>query len=408
MRIALIHYSSPPIIGGVESVMAQHALLMTNAGHQVTIFAGRGKPFHPNIAVRIIPQLDSRNSEVMEIKKQLDQGLYTADFDKQRDWLKKQLAICFKNFDIIIAHNIATLNKNLPLTAALYDMNQTPGFPHLILWHHDLSWSASRSHNDLHEGYPWDLLRDQWSWASHVVVSETRRNELSQLLKIPVEQIYVVPNGVNMESFLKIEKQTKQLIEELKLYEADPLVLLPARLTPRKNIEQALYIVSELQKIYSKTMLVITGPEGPHNPQNATYKQKLLTLRDDLHLQGIVHFLAEITNSYIPDSVITDFYRLSDLLLFPSFEEGFGIPLIEAAFSSLPVFCSDIPVLRELGKEDVTYFNVHDEPSAIAALIDQRLNQEATLRWSRRVKKIYTWDSIYQKIMEPLLKKVVL
>lgn len=408
MRIALIHYSSPPIIGGVESVMAHHAILMTNAGHQVTIFAGRGKPFHPNISVKIIPQLDSRHPEIIEIKKQLDQGMYSVDFDKQRDWLKKQLAVCFNNFDIIIAHNIATLNKNLPLTAALYDLNQTPGFPHLILWHHDLSWSASRSHDDLHAGYPWDLLRDPWSWASHVVVSEIRRNELSQLLKIPAEQIYVVPNGVDFESFHKFESQTKQLIEELKLYEADPLVLLPARLTPRKNIELALSIIAELQKVYPKTMLVITGPEGPHNPQNASYKRKLLTLRDDLHLQGVVHFLAEISNSFIPDSVITDFYHFADLLLFPSYEEGFGIPLIEAACSSLPVFCSDIPVLRELGKEDVSYFSLHDEPSAIAALIDQRLKQEATLRWARRVKKNYTWDSIYMNILEPLLNKVVL
>ena len=408
MRIALIHYSSPPIVGGVESVMAHHALLMTNAGHQVTIFAGRGKPFHPNISVKILPQLDSRNAEITEIKKQLDQGVYTADFDKMRDWLKKQLANCYENFDLIIAHNIATLNKNLPLTAALYDLNQTPGFPHLILWHHDLSWSSARNHEDLHDGYPWDLLRDPWSWASHVVVSEIRRNEVCQLLKIPVEQIYVVPNGVNIESFLKFDLETKQIIKELNLYEADPLVLLPARLTPRKNIEQALYIVAELKKIYPKTMLIVTGPEGPHNAQNASYKLKLLALRNHLHLQGTAHFLAEISNAYIPDSVITDLYHLADLLLFPSFEEGFGIPLIEAAFSSLPVFCSDIPVLRELGREDVTYFSIHDDPSMIAAQIDHRLNDEVTLRWSRRVKKLYSWDSIYQKILDPLLKKVVL
>ena len=61
----------------------------------------------------------------------------------------------------------------------------------------------------------------------------------------------------------------------------------------------------------------------------------------------------EVTAGFLPDEVIADFYRLSDALLFPSREEGFGIPIIEAAFSSIPVFCYNIPVLRELGGEDV-------------------------------------------------------
>ena len=80
-------------------------------------------------------------------------------------------------------------------------------------------------------------------------------------------------------------------------------------------------------------------------------------------------FLAEVTSELIPDSVIADFYRLADALLFPSREEGFGIPLIEAAFSSVPVFCADIPVLHELGGEDVSYFDSDADPNLIAGQI---------------------------------------
>ena len=49
MRIALLHYSSPPIVGGVESVLAHHARLLANDGHEVTILAGRGENYDQRI-----------------------------------------------------------------------------------------------------------------------------------------------------------------------------------------------------------------------------------------------------------------------------------------------------------------------------------------------------------------------
>ena len=48
-RIALVHYSAPPVVGGVESVLAHHARLMADAGHSVQIIAGRGAQFDARI-----------------------------------------------------------------------------------------------------------------------------------------------------------------------------------------------------------------------------------------------------------------------------------------------------------------------------------------------------------------------
>ncbi len=80
LKIALLHYSSPPIVGGVESVLAHHARLMAKAGHEVTIFAGRGKTFDERIPVRILPRLDSRHAEVLAVKRELDRGQVHARF----------------------------------------------------------------------------------------------------------------------------------------------------------------------------------------------------------------------------------------------------------------------------------------------------------------------------------------
>jgi glycosyltransferase involved in cell wall biosynthesis len=407
MKIALLHYSSPPIVGGVESVLAHHARLMTKAGHEVTIFAGRGKVFDERIPVRILPRLDSRHAEVMKVKRELDIGQHSSTFDSLRDQIKQELLAELSGFDLLIAHNVASLHKNLALTAAIQAAHEMPGSLRLVLWHHDLAWTTPRYRHEMHAGYPWDLLSTDWGNVTHVVVSELRRQELGKLLGIARESIHVIPNGVDVNGFFKLEPQTIHLVEKLKLLDANPLFLLPVRLTPRKNIELALHVLVELQVEFPGAVLLVTGPEGPHNPTNSAYRKKLLDLRSQLKLESAAHFLAEAASEFMPDAVIADFYRLADALLFPSREEGFGIPIIEAAFSSIPVFCTDIPVLRELGGEDVSYFDPDADPHSIASQIIDRLRDETTSRWARRAKHGYGWDSIYRYHIGPLIKEVV-
>jgi mannosylglucosylglycerate synthase len=136
------------------------------------------------------------------------------------------------------------------------------------------------------------------------------------------------------------------------------------------------------------------------------YRKKLLALRNELKLQKTAHIMADVSSDNMPDAVIADFYRLSDALLFPSREEGFGIPIIEAAFNSMPVFCADIPVLRELCGEDVMYFDPDAEPRLIAQKIYDGLENDKSSRWARRVKHAYTWDSIYALCIGPLIQEI--
>jgi glycosyltransferase involved in cell wall biosynthesis len=407
MKIALLHYSSPPIVGGVESVLAQHARMMTDEGHEVTVLSGRGTVFDERIQVRVIPRLDSRHSEVMEVKNFLDTGQHTPAFEMLREQIRTELLPELTGCDVLIAHNVASLNKNLALTAVLHEEYTKPGFPRLVLWHHDLAWTTPRYHGELHDGYPWDLLRTNWEGVTQVVVSELRRRELSELYGIAGEVIKVIPNGVDIASFFKFESQTVELIDRLNLLEADPLFLLPVRLTPRKNIELALNIMAHLRNHFPSVMLLVTGPEGPHNPNNKSYRHYLMRLRDALGLQGAAHFLAEMSDEFLSDEIIADFYRLADALLFPSREEGFGIPIIEAAFSKLPTFCADIPVLHELADGNVTYFDPDANPEEVANLIKHRLDAEITSRWGRRAKLEFTWDQIYSVHIATLLKEVM-
>jgi glycosyltransferase involved in cell wall biosynthesis len=405
MKIALLHYSAPPVVGGVESVIGHHARLMTEAGHDVQVVAGRGGEIDKRIRFVEIPLMDSRHPTVLSVKEQLDRGVIPKDFDEHVGQLTEALRGILMQTDCLIAHNVCSLNKNLILTAALKRISEQPRHPQLILWHHDLAWTTPRYRNELHDGYPWDLLCMAWNGVKQVTISEFRQHELADLMKIPDHEISVVPNGVDVLRFLKLEKSTSEFIDQFDLLNAFPILLLPVRITSRKNIELALQVLAELQKHYSQAKLVVTGPLGPHNAANREYFEKLLAMRKSLSLDDAACFLAERTSDYLPDEVISDFFKLADALFLPSREEGFGIPVLEAGLAGLPVFCADIPPLRDLGGTFVHYFSLEESPAQIAARIAEELSASPLFGLRVQVRSRYAWRQIYQQQIEPLIRK---
>lgn len=404
MRITLLHYSAPPVVGGVESVLEHHAHLMADDGHDVQVIAARGAQFDPQIKFIPVPLVDSRHADILDIKKELDQGIVSEKFNDLTKEIETQLSAILSDTEVLIAHNVCSLNKNLPLTAALFNMFQQYKFPRLILWHHDLAWTTPRYQKELHEGHPWDLLKTAWPNTKQVTISDMRQDELAELMEIDKSQIEVIPNGVDVGKFLKLEEQTLGYIKKLGLLQASPLFLLPVRITPRKNIELALHILKTVCVDFPFARILVTGPLGPHNPANIHYFEKLVELRKELNLENHVHFLAELTDDYIPDAVISDFYKLADALLFPSLEEGFGIPILEAGIAGLPVFCSDIPPLQKLGGEFATYFSAQEDPIRIGEMISEYFLQNKVYGLSAKVREAFTWESVYTTKISPLLQ----
>ena len=411
-KIALLHYTAPPVVGGVESVLGHHARQMAAAGHQVTVIAGRGANINNHTQFFHMPLADSRHPAVLAAKAQLDQGRVPADFEQLVATIAASLQAAIADMDVVIAHNVCSLHKNLALTAALRRVCAAPGAPHLIIWHHDLAWTTPRYQSELHDGFPWDLIRQEWPEVrpKQVVVSELRRRELAELLSISREVISVVPSGLNVADFLKLEPQTAGLVHKLRLLEAAPLLLLPVRITRRKNIELALRTLAAMRDVMPHATLVITGPPGPHNPSNQIYFEELKRLRAELGLTPttsgagpVAHFLAEIVDAYLPDAVIGDLYRLADALFLTSREEGFGIPALEAGLVGLPVFCADIPPLREIMGDWATRFAANAEPAALATLLSTRLQNDHVFQLRRHVRQNYTWEQIYGKCIAPLL-----
>jgi glycosyltransferase involved in cell wall biosynthesis len=406
MQIALIHYASPPIVGGVETVLARQAQALVNAGHRVRVLTGRGETWDDAIPVLLIPLIDSRHPEVLENKNQLDQGCVPEGFRDLVDRIKTELYRALAGVEVLIAHNVAALHKNLALTAALYELSQEAGQPRQILWHHDLAWTTPRYRPELSEGWPWDLLRTAWPGARQVVVSQARKLELAELMGIPEESIRVVPAGIDLHEFLGLGAEVRRLDDALHFSQAGPILLTPVRLTPRKNLEQAIAILAALRKKLPGAVLIITGPPGAHNPANQAYFQRLKDLRASLDVEDAVYLLAEQAPGGLNDRSIADLFRLADALLLTSREEGFGIPILEAGLAGLPIFCTSLDALRALAGENGVYFSPDDPPEPVAQAISDYLASDPQARMKQLVRTRYTWEGIYAQQIAPLLEEL--
>ena len=158
--------------------------------------------------------------------------------------------------------------------------------------------------------------------------------------------------------------------------------------------------------------LVVTGPPGPHNVANAGYARELDELRRSLGVSRAAVFLyLERDGRGRPlrasDRVMADLYALSDALLFPSKQEGFGIPLIEAGLARAAIFCSDIPPSREAAGDDAHYFALEASPHDVADMIEAWMRSDSAYRMRQRVLRAYTWQAVYTRYIEPLLTSVV-
>ena len=404
MRIGILHYTAPPIVGGVESVLGHHARLMAEGGHQVRILAGRGKQTDSRVDFIHLPLADSRHPKILSIKAELDRGNVPASFSGLVDEIANSLNNAMQGVETLIAHNVCSLHKNLPLTAALRRLWDQGCFPNLILWHHDLAWTTPRYRAELYSGFPWDLLCSDWPGAKQVVVSELRQRELADLTGTQRERISIVPNGIEALQFLGFGAQTREIVDLYNLLAAEPLLLLPVRITPRKNIELALRSLAAMSESLPHSVLVVTGPLGPHNPDNLNYFARLKSMRDELALGQRACFLAEFSSQYLPDEVVAELYRLADALLLPSREEGFGIPILEAGISGIPIFCADIPPLRSLAGEGAIYFSPDSEPEHVAGLICGYLSNNPVYKMRLQVRRKYSWKQIYTHTIAPLLE----
>jgi len=140
-----------------------------------------------------------------------------------------------------------------------------------------------------------------------------------------------------------------------------PFFMSVGTLEPRKGYPIALDAFERLWSEGCEARYVIVGRPG--------WNTRALQRRIRQH-QQFGRRLFWLDNA--SDADLAHFYPRAAGLIFPSFVEGFGMPLIEAAHYGAPVIASDIPVFREVGGDQAVYFDVLD-PQALAARVREAL-----------------------------------
>ena len=406
-NIALLHYSCPPVVGGVEEIIRQQASLFYRYHHPVKILAGMGDYFKNGIEIEIHPLFSSRHKEISKLQK--DPLKHLENLHTYEETIFEILKESLHDFDILIAHNVLTMPYNLPLTMALHHLADSRLIS-IISWNHDSPYFYANYPPEL-DSEPYQILKSFNPNITYVTISESRAKEFGQLYRSEPKAIEVIPNGVDPIRFFRLGDQTIRLIKEENLFQADLILAQPSRLHPRKNIELSIEVLHALKQQGKKAKLLLTGAFDPHEAKTVQYFNKLNRLAEDLNVRRDLIMVADYTfksGEKLPASrvIMHDLYLLSDILFLPSKQEGFGIPLLEAGMIKLPIACSNIPPFQSIAGDHVLYFDLNETADEIADKILNFLESLGPARWFRQVMNDYVWDNIYHRNLSPLLNRV--
>lgn len=409
---AFLHYSAPPVIGGVEAVLYAHTEAFIASGFPVTVIAGRGslEGLPAGADFRLLPLLDSLHPEVLEVSRQLEEGVVSDLFHNLTERLVTELQPIVAAFDTLIVHNVFTKHFNLPLTAALFHLLDEGLLKHCVAWCHDISWTSPSSREKLYPGFPWDLLRTFRTDVVYVAISEARKQELLTFSGFNPDNVQVVYNGVDPRSLLGLSEEGFRLIERLGLMESDLNLLMPVRVTQAKNIEYAIHLAKALKDAGVNSRIVLTGPPDPHDERSMQYYQELLQLRRDHEVEEEFRFVYESGDDptqpvMIDQLVVGELYRVADFLFMPSHREGFGMPVLEAGLVGIPVISTAVPAAVEIGDENVLLISTNTSAQILADQILIWLQDNPVYQLRKTVRQNFTWKSIFKHQIEPLLAR---
>lgn len=212
-----------------------------------------------------------------------------------------------------------------------------------------------------------------------IVAAGQTRDDLVDIAGIDVNRIDVVPYGISAP---KVEPTPeRELRERLDLGDR-PLFLSPSARQPHKNLLRLIEAHALLEA--PRPLLVLPGYATAQD-DHLTRRTRELGLIDDVRWLG-----------WIEQADLEGLYACSELLVFPSLYEGFGLPVLEAMQRGLPVACSDRGSLAEIAGDAALIFDP-ENPAAIAAAM-QELHTDAALRERLLAAGLaqaarYTWDA---------------
>ncbi|MCJ7577162.1 MAG: glycosyltransferase family 4 protein [candidate division Zixibacteria bacterium] len=224
-----------------------------------------------------------------------------------------------------------------------------------------------------------------------IAISQAAKKDIVRYFKAPPERIELIyPGLTHRESDPKMFEYAKKF---------KPYIFFSGALDPHKNLTGLVQAFAQVigdwkLKDYN---LVVAGSFG-HDYANLVNLIKKLGLEEKVHLLG-----------YVEDKKLVELYKNASLFVFPSLNEGFGFPPLEAMQYGVPVAASRVSSLPEVLGEAALFFDPLDVSSisrAIFVLLTDKNKRVELIRLGYRRIKNFSWESSALKTTK-LYKKVL-
>ena len=214
-----------------------------------------------------------------------------------------------------------------------------------------------------------------------VTVSSFSKKEMYRYFgKVVGQKVRYVYNGCNID------------VSNVPLISRDyNYFLFVGSVKPHKNLKNALLAFRQLKK-HNMKFVIVGKKEG-----FITADKEVLDLVEKINIcENSVFFTGNVN-----DLELYAWYKGATALIFPSYYEGFGLPIIEAMQFGLPIICSDIPVFREIGKDTLLYFDPSDPMDICKKMTEILLVGRKTYsRWPTWDKTALSIANLFENLMK--------
>lgn len=222
-------------------------------------------------------------------------------------------------------------------------------------------------------------------WTDLVLtISESSKRDIVRYLNVAPERVYVTPLASrycsNYLSTINIERLSQTVDYDF----SQPYLLFVSNIEPRKNIISIVMAFDLLKKKYKiEHNLVLIGRRGWN------YQNIFAAIEASPYKQHIYHL------DYLSDELVALFYARADVFVYPSYYEGFGLPVLEAMTLGAPVVASNTSSLPEITGDAAILIDPND-PNNLAEAIwevinNSQMRQKLIQKGKERAKQ-YSWQ----------------
>jgi len=331
---------------GVSLEAQKWADVLAADGHCNFWFSGRSD--RPDEISMVVPEANFQHPENVWISERVwgntkRDTIITKRVESVSNYLKSKIRQFVDRFDIdvLILENALTIPIHIPLGVAITEFLAETGMQ-AIAHHHDFYWERIRFAINavpdfLDKSFPPRLPNLQ-----HVVINSAAKEQLALRRGVSAD---IIPNVFNFEEPPVVgDAWAADLREEIGLQEDDIFILQPTRVVPRKGIEHAIKLVSELDNPRAK--LVISHDVGD---EGFEYLEMLKEMAESegIDLLNIADRISENRGydaSGRKNYQLWDVYENCDLVTYPSLIEGFGNAFLEAVYFKKPIVVNRYPI----------------------------------------------------------------